>query len=177
MFEPNPANYVSLARLARRFADVRVEPYGLAEKAGVATLYVPSYRGKVMSGLASFDRTNAMAWLSEDTVFGFEPEQLAVEEIPLSLRRLDDFQLEPDFIKIDVQGLEGRGPRRHGDHTSVTSCDYVGSGRPRPCTGCSARKATTGSPGTAGESLPSPVTTPSTCCTSPGKPRMVLSLS
>ena len=67
---------------------------------------MPVYNGKVMTGLASFDRGKAANWLSPSTVFGFDSDLLEVREYPLTLRRLDDLGLKPDFIKIDVQGLE-----------------------------------------------------------------------
>lgn len=105
-FEPNPLHRASLSRLQSRFSELRVEPVGLSDKTGTAELYVPRYNGKRMTGLASFDYASAAGWISPETVFGFRPNLLQVEQHALQLRRLDEYDLAPDFIKVDVQGLE-----------------------------------------------------------------------
>ena len=71
-------------------------------------MFVPSYNGNILTGLASFDYESAKSWLSPETVLRFDPTKLTVSSKRLSLVRLDDCGLQPDFIKIDVQGLEYR---------------------------------------------------------------------
>ncbi|MGH8868265.1 MAG: FkbM family methyltransferase [Actinomycetes bacterium] len=105
-FEPNPVSCASLQRLAARFPRVTVEQVGLSDRTGEALLFCPSYNGKVMAGLASFDREAASTWLGPDTVLGFRPDRLHVAEHRLPLRPLDSYGLSPDIVKIDVQGLE-----------------------------------------------------------------------
>lgn len=105
-FEPNPTTFGALERLERRFAGVTLERVGLSDHSGQEVLYCPSYNGKVMRGLASFDRDAARGWLSPTTVFGFRPERLQLHEYTLPLRPLDSYGLFPDVVKIDVQGLE-----------------------------------------------------------------------
>lgn len=107
-FEPNPACWPGLGRVGARFADVTVQRFGLADENGGRDFYCPAYNGKVMSGLASFDRESAEDWLSPRTVFGFRPGLLTVQQSRLELRRLDELNLSPDVAKIDVQGLEDR---------------------------------------------------------------------
>ena len=72
-------------------------------------MFVPSYNGNVLTGLASFDYESARSWLSSDRVLRFDPMKLTVSSKRLPLVRLDDCGLQPDFIKIDVQGLEVSG--------------------------------------------------------------------
>ena len=67
---------------------------------------MPHYHGFMYDGLASFDRDEAASWLSSDTVAFFDPSALDVRETVCRVRRLDDLDLAPDFIKIDVQGYE-----------------------------------------------------------------------
>jgi FkbM family methyltransferase len=105
-FEPNPVNLPDLRRLERRFPNVRLESFALSDVTGEADLYTPVYRGKAMTGLASFDYASAADWLGPDRVYGFDSSKLDVERATLRLRPLDDLGLSPDFIKIDVQGLE-----------------------------------------------------------------------
>jgi FkbM family methyltransferase len=107
-FEPNPAVCRKLQRLTRKFPRLTVIPRGLSDQTGEAELFVPVYNGNVLSGLASFDYESAKSWLSSDRVLRFDPMKLTVSSQRLSLVRLDDCGLQPDFIKIDVQGLEDR---------------------------------------------------------------------
>jgi FkbM family methyltransferase len=107
-FEPNPTVFGKLQRLTRRFPRLTVIPNGLSDQTGEAELFVPSYNGNILTGLASFDYESAKSWLSPDRVLRFDPTKLTVLSRRLSLVRLDDCGLQPDFIKIDVQGLEYR---------------------------------------------------------------------
>ncbi len=107
-FEPNPAVFRKLQRLTMKFPRLTVIPKGLSDQTGEAELFVPSYNGNVLTGLASFDYASAESWLSSERVLRFDPTKLTVLSKRLSLVRLDDCGLQPDFIKIDVQGLEHR---------------------------------------------------------------------
>ncbi|MEL6480854.1 MAG: FkbM family methyltransferase, partial [Pseudomonadota bacterium] len=105
-FEANP---VLAERLERRMlgdAALHVRPFGLSDREGAFTLYLPRYRGWAFDGLASTDREAAVGWLRAETIAGFDPALLEVDEIEVELRRLDDLGLAPVFVKIDVQGLE-----------------------------------------------------------------------
>jgi FkbM family methyltransferase len=105
-FEPNPAVFRKLQRLKRKFPQLTVIPSGLSNEAGEAELFIPSYNGNALSGLASFDYKSAEGFLNRERVARFDPNKLTVVSKRVSLARLDDLGLEPDFIKIDVQGLE-----------------------------------------------------------------------
>jgi FkbM family methyltransferase len=107
-FEPNPAVLGKLQRLTKKFPKLTVVSNGLSDQTGEAELFVPSYNGNVLTGLASFDYESAKGWLSADRVLRFDPMKLTVSSKRVPLVRLDDCGLEPDFIKIDVQGLEYR---------------------------------------------------------------------
>lgn len=105
-FEPNS---LLVERLKRRFADDRhlnLMTFGLSDTEMDAPLYVPYYRNWLFDGLSSFDRKSAESWLNSETIAGFDPALQRIETLTCRLRRLDDFNLTPAFIKIDVQGFE-----------------------------------------------------------------------
>lgn len=105
-FEPNPAMFRWLeARFGRR-AGVRLVNVGLGATAGRRTLFTPRYGGFIYDGLASFSAEAARRYLSADTLYGFDSTKLTVEEAECETRTLDSFDLQPTFIKIDVEGLE-----------------------------------------------------------------------
>jgi FkbM family methyltransferase len=105
-FEPASRHQKDLQALADQLADVTVEGYALAEEDGEAELFWPVYNGLAMHGLASLDRSEAEAWLGPESMYGFDPERQVIESERVRMRRLDDLGLEPDVIKIDVQGTE-----------------------------------------------------------------------
>jgi FkbM family methyltransferase len=105
-FEPNGA---LMDRLKTRFADdtaLTLQNFGLSDADMDAPLFVPYYRNWLFDGLSSFDRHAAESWLNADTIAGFDPGLLRIAQLTCRLRRLDDFNLTPAFIKIDVQGFE-----------------------------------------------------------------------
>jgi FkbM family methyltransferase len=105
-FEPNPvlAEHLKLA-----FADdarVTMHELALSAQSGVMELHIPSYRHFVYDGLASLDRDEAEGWLGQHSLAAFKPELVSVRSCKVPVERLDAFALQPDFIKIDVQGHE-----------------------------------------------------------------------
>lgn len=103
-----PSSYLS-SRLKRRYAAdpaVRIEACALSDSDGSFELYTPRYRNYVYDGLASLDRAEAEEWLNPRRLKGFDPALQSVMHETVKVRRLDDFGLSPDVVKIDVQGAE-----------------------------------------------------------------------
>jgi hypothetical protein len=61
----------------------------------------------MFDGLASFDEGSAAGWLPKRIYF-YRSSNLRLEAVACRVRRLDDLQLAPFFVKIDVQGYEAR---------------------------------------------------------------------
>jgi len=105
-FEANPILASALIKRYQAQPKIDVRPIGLASAAGAFTLYVPSYKGFVYDGLASLDRRSAETWISDKTVYWFDPAKVTVEPVACTTATLDSQKLRPSFVKIDVQGLE-----------------------------------------------------------------------
>ena len=56
--------------------------------------------------LGSCDRQKAASWLNKNTVYFFDANKLKIAKIAIDVKTLDSFNLQPDFIKIDVEGFE-----------------------------------------------------------------------
>lgn len=105
-FEPNPALADRLRRATAGDDRVRVEAVALGREPGRFDLHIPRYRRFVYDGLASLDAAEAGQWLDERRVARFDPAKLHVERVEVEVRTLDGYGLQPDVVKIDVQGLE-----------------------------------------------------------------------
>ncbi|KAA5803528.1 FkbM family methyltransferase [Alkalicaulis satelles] len=105
-FEPNAHLAAQLARVFARDGALAVYACGLGERDETRTLHVPVYRGFVYDGLASFDAAECAGWLNADTVAGFDPDKLEIIAFEARAFPLDDLDLNPGFIKLDVQGFE-----------------------------------------------------------------------
>lgn len=105
-FEANPMLAEKLVRRYKGHENIRVIPTGLADKPGGFVLFVPSYKGFVYDGLASLEKTAAVSWINGKTVLGFDPNNLAIAEVPAAVETLDKYNLSPAFMKVDVQGYE-----------------------------------------------------------------------
>lgn len=105
-FEPNCINYPYLGKLANKFKDFQYMPVGLGSQPGLLDFYYPIYNGRRMTALGSCDYETAKSWLNKDTIYFFNPNNLEIEKITVEVKTLDSFQLEPEFIKMDVEGFE-----------------------------------------------------------------------
>jgi len=105
-FEPNPMMYAKLSKAVRFDTNIVLHNFGLSDDAGRFELFVPSYNGWLFDGLASFDQNAAQGWLSQETIFNFRPDKLTVNKMVCDVKRWDDLDTRPGFVKIDVQGLE-----------------------------------------------------------------------
>jgi hypothetical protein len=61
----------------------------------------------MFDGLASFDIKAALGWL-RGRIFFYNEKHLRLRQIDCCLTRLDRFEVNPSFIKVDVQGFEDR---------------------------------------------------------------------
>jgi len=59
----------------------------------------------MFDGLSSFHYQEAAGWL-KDRLWRFKQKHLEVREMTCPVKTLDSFDLQPYFVKIDVQGHE-----------------------------------------------------------------------
>jgi FkbM family methyltransferase len=105
--EPNPENEPDLRllkRLIRRFDYLLV---AAGEETGSATLHIPTYGGTTVTGEATLVAGSSAGsyWASRH----LGPKNgggMGVIDRDVQVRRLDDLQLDPSFVKLDVEGFE-----------------------------------------------------------------------
>jgi FkbM family methyltransferase len=104
--EPLPAHRNDLRFVRRVIRGQRFMMVGAAEESCRKTLYVPMLGSYELPAESSLSRDDAMAVLERLEAEGASPERLTLKEVAVELRRIDDLELEPSFVKIDVEGAE-----------------------------------------------------------------------
>jgi FkbM family methyltransferase len=104
--EPLPSHADDLKFVGRVIRGHRFLIAGAAEQSGRATLYVPTLGAFELPAESSLNREDSVAVLDRLRAEGADPKRLHVSEIEVELRRLDELDVDPDFVKIDVEGAE-----------------------------------------------------------------------
>ncbi|MFU8877755.1 MAG: FkbM family methyltransferase [Wenzhouxiangellaceae bacterium] len=108
-FEPNPDHHLALRFLARRYRDrFRFEPVALGEHNTRSELFIPVHEHIRHDALASLRRSEFEQDHVRENVYRHSGrrQEIRFRRRTVQVRRLDDFQLSPDVIKIDVEGSE-----------------------------------------------------------------------
>jgi FkbM family methyltransferase len=104
--EPNPAHEPDLRRLRRLLRRFDYRMVAAGEHDGTATLHVPLLGATPLTGEASLDREFVADGRSVDYLPEARGRSVRIAEVEVPVRRLDDLGLEPDYVKVDVQGFE-----------------------------------------------------------------------
>lgn len=106
-FEPNLKLNSKLKKIKDKFPNFKFYNTALGEKKQSLFFYKPIYKNLENHYLSSFDLTNIKMKIVED--FGkkkLNKFNFIKKKIPID--KLDNFNLKPDFIKIDVEGFEDK---------------------------------------------------------------------
>ena len=104
-FEASPIVAARCAALLRKTA-ISVDELAIGRESADILLHMPVYKGVPFPGLASVDERSARSWFSHNLVRCFQDAHLSVETVRCRQNRLDNLNLRPDVIKIDVEGAE-----------------------------------------------------------------------
>jgi FkbM family methyltransferase len=106
-FEPNDIIYrqTSKRSFIRKNERVNLMNLGLGSEPGNLTLFTPQYRNWAFDGLSSFSIDSAESWLRTG-MWNFREELLTIQKHECEVQTLDHFDLNPYFVKIDVEGFE-----------------------------------------------------------------------
>ncbi|QWP78545.1 class I SAM-dependent methyltransferase [Lysobacter sp. K5869] len=109
-FEANPRLWPGLERIAELAGGaISIHRCGLGAEPGELTLLVPSVDGVTYLEESSLDPAQFdKPWVREKYE---ERGSLQLESVSVPIVRGDDFQLQPDLIKVDVEGFEAQALR------------------------------------------------------------------
>lgn len=104
-FEANPELSEKLSKRYDKDNSIKIYNYGLSSNQGALDLHIPFYKKWMFDGLASFNHKAASSWLKSNILF-YQDNLLEIKNVKCELKKLDDFNLEPYFVKIDVENYE-----------------------------------------------------------------------
>lgn len=104
--EPLPSHRNDLRFVQRVIGGHRFMLAGAAEETGRATLYVPLLGSYELPAESSLSKKDAGAVLERLRAEGAGRNGLHLKEVEVCLQRVDELDLSPSFVKIDVEGAE-----------------------------------------------------------------------
>jgi len=104
-FEPNSLLFENLSKIYKNNSRVTVHNIGLGDVNTTEVLNIPFYKKWMCDGLGSFIEDGAGDWL-KGRVYFYSEKKLSLKKIKAEIKRLDDFNFAPFFIKMDIQGFE-----------------------------------------------------------------------
>jgi len=105
IFEPVKVLGDRLEHQFRKKQQVEVNKFALGDRPCEQQIYIPYYRKWMFDGLASLDMENPRLWLKEN-LYNFKESFFSLQEDTCEVRILDQLDLKPFFIKLDIQGYE-----------------------------------------------------------------------
>jgi FkbM family methyltransferase len=105
--EPNATLERDLKLVARLIRGFEYRLVGAGRERGESTLYTPVYRGTPLTGEASLTRPEPEdVWWLRQNVADLKPGDFSVVEQRVQVIPLDELELAPAHVKIDVEGME-----------------------------------------------------------------------
>jgi FkbM family methyltransferase len=108
-FEPNPSAFAMLKTVATHRSDVTAYNIAVGMGGGVLEMWIPRWRGISFDQLASSSRPDAITLAAEIRGYGFpliSAGEIEFDCVSVEITTLDALALQPDFVKIDVEGGE-----------------------------------------------------------------------
>lgn len=104
--EPLPSHRGDLQFVKRAIRGFSYMMVGAAEESRRATLFIPAMGGYELPAESALKREDAEVVLDRLESEGVDRGRLHLKEVEVELRRVDELELEPRFVKIDVEGAE-----------------------------------------------------------------------
>ncbi len=104
--EPLPSHRGDLEFVRRVIRGYSFKMIGAGEEAKRADLFIPMMGSYELPAESSLRRDDAAAVLDRLESEGVARSRLRLAEVEVELRRIDELELSPEFVKIDVEGAE-----------------------------------------------------------------------
>ena len=103
-FEPDPLNFKKISILKKKDKKLSVFRYGLSDKnVNNIKFYQPFYKKFHLSPFDSLQRTDVLQHLKSSLFIKNIEKKIIIRKKFINLKKLDFYNLNPCFIKIDIQ--------------------------------------------------------------------------
>jgi FkbM family methyltransferase len=106
-FEPDTTNFKKLKELKKKDKNLIILNYGLSNKEKKKTiLFQPFFKKYSLSPFNSLKKKDVYYSIKNSLFINKIEKKIIIKKILIKLKKLDQFSLNPFFIKIDIQGHE-----------------------------------------------------------------------
>jgi FkbM family methyltransferase len=105
-FEPLKIKFNQLKKLRNKDRNYKILNYGLSNKATLKKIYIPFFKKYALSYFAGINKRFVSLRLKESIFVKNLLNKIKFKSEFIKLRKLDVMNLNPNFIKIDVEGHE-----------------------------------------------------------------------
>jgi len=105
-FEPLKIKFNQLKKLRNKDKNYKILNYGLSNKVTLKKIYVPFFKKYALSSFAGLNKRFISLRLKESIFVRNLLNRIKFKSQFIKLKKLDDMNLNPNFIKIDVEGHE-----------------------------------------------------------------------
>lgn len=106
--EANPVHERDLRKLKQKIKDFDYMMVLAADYNGIGTLYLPSYQGQELTVWSSCSEDSARKIFADRTSLKNLDSCLQFKSLEIKAMSLDELELDPFLIKIDVEGQEAK---------------------------------------------------------------------
>lgn len=104
--EPNPYHKPALERVKNSINDFSYHLMGAGNENDTMELYTPLYKGVPLTNYASLSKDAARKNLDRHMNISNIGQKATFSKDKVEIRHLDELELDPEIIKIDVEGFE-----------------------------------------------------------------------
>jgi len=105
-FEPLKIKFNQLKRLRNKDKNYKILNYGLSNKAALKKIYIPFFKKYALSSFSGLNKRFIVLRLKESIFVRNLLNKIKFKSELIKLQKLDDLHLNPNFIKIDIEGHE-----------------------------------------------------------------------
>ena len=106
-FEPNKNNFDKIKKLSQKINNLRTYNFGLSNKnSKKISLFEAHYKKFHLSPFDSLAKKDVLKHLKNSLFIKDLTKKIIIKKSVIKLKKLDNFNLLPCFIKIDIQGHE-----------------------------------------------------------------------
>jgi FkbM family methyltransferase len=105
-FEPLKSNFKKLKKIKKKDQNYKILNFGLSNKTMFKKIFIPYFKNYELSYFASLNKQSSILRLKNSLFIKNLLNKIKFRSEFIKIKKLDNFFLKPNFIKIDIEGHE-----------------------------------------------------------------------